>query len=66
MINIMDRWMNMIYRYDGYDKCMDELIDMIDRQIDRQIDRVIDRQIDRQIDRVIDMTNMEVSHERQI
>ena len=34
MMNIMDRWMNMIDRYDGYDKCTDELIDMMDRQID--------------------------------
>ena len=34
MMNIMDRWMNMIDKYDGYDKCTDELIDMLDRQID--------------------------------
>ena len=34
MMNIMDRWMNMIDKYGGYDKCTDELIDMMDRQID--------------------------------
>ena len=34
MMNIMDRWMNKIDRYDGYDKCTDKLIDMMNRYID--------------------------------
>jgi hypothetical protein len=31
MMNIMDRWMNMTDKNDGYDKYTDELIDMMDR-----------------------------------
>ena len=34
MMNIMDRCTNMIDKYDGYDRCVNEKIYMMDRQID--------------------------------